>query len=42
MGKNPRDPKAVKALIKKHSKPKPTPVIPAATLWNRIRRRKKQ
>jgi len=40
MGKNPREPKAVKALIAKHTKPKPPKPIPAATLWDRIRRRR--
>lgn len=50
MGKNPREPKAVKALIAKHTKkPKAaTPhiaeggrVIPTASLWSRLRLRKK-
>lgn len=49
MGKNPREPKAVKALIAKHSKPQrsETPhmaeggrIIPVASLWARIRRRR--
>lgn len=51
MGKNPRHPNAVLALIAKHTKPKAKPmpvhkvnatgnVVPAASLWSRLRRRK--
>ena len=42
---NPREPKNVKKLIEKHTKktaePKPR-IIPEATLWNRLRLRKKK
>lgn len=50
-GKNPRQPNAVLALIAKHSKAKAKPVpvrqvtpkgqiIPSASLWSRLRKRK--
>jgi len=35
-----KEPKHVLALIAKHQAKKPKPVIPAATLFSRIRKRK--